>query len=182
VRTYLGRPWRSFASVAFLSTEMSEVVRPEGWHNWNRPDREKTARYTEHGTTGAAASAAARVAWARTLGAAEAAALTSAGVARRDGRLGSRVAGSVVQRGGEGSASGGRTPFACAAPARFERDVEYARPGGESLKLDVCTPPGRGPFPAALLVHGGAGSAAIGRRPRPGSSGRSRRPAWPGSR
>jgi alpha-L-fucosidase 2 len=33
--------------------------------------------------------------------------------------------------------------------------VEYARPGGESLKLDVCTPPGKGPFPAAILVHGG---------------------------
>jgi alpha-L-fucosidase 2 len=43
----------------------------------------------------------------------------------------------------------------CPPPARFERHLEYARPGGESLKLDVCTPPGKGPFPAALLVHGG---------------------------
>jgi pectinesterase len=57
VKTYLGRPWRSFASVVFLGTEMSEVVRPEGWHNWNRPERERTARYAEHGSTGPGAKA-----------------------------------------------------------------------------------------------------------------------------
>ena len=67
VRTYLGRPWRSFASVVFLDTEMSEVVRPEGWHNWSRPEREKTARYAEYGITGPGASPARRVPWARAL-------------------------------------------------------------------------------------------------------------------
>ena len=65
VRTFLGRPWRAFASVAFLDTEMSEVVRPEGWHNWDRPLREKTVRYGERGTTGPGAAEDARVAWAR---------------------------------------------------------------------------------------------------------------------
>ena len=34
VQTYLGRPWRDFAKTVFLHTEMSDVVRPEGWHNW----------------------------------------------------------------------------------------------------------------------------------------------------
>src|SRR5215471_17152436 len=29
-RTFLGRPWRGFASTIFLNTDMSEVVRPEG--------------------------------------------------------------------------------------------------------------------------------------------------------
>ena len=43
----------------------------------------------------------------------------------------------------------------CEPPARFQADREYARPGGTSLHLDVCTPAGRGPFAAALLVHGG---------------------------
>ncbi|HUL53302.1 MAG TPA: pectinesterase family protein, partial [Opitutaceae bacterium] len=47
VRTYLGRPWRDYAAVVFLNTEMSAVVRPEGWHNWNKPKAEKTARYAE---------------------------------------------------------------------------------------------------------------------------------------
>lgn len=76
VRTYLGRPWRDFAQVAFLHTEMSEVVRPEGWHNWNRPEREKTARYGEYGSTGPGARRDARVPWAKALSTAEAAAMT----------------------------------------------------------------------------------------------------------
>ena len=67
VKTYLGRPWRAHSAVTFLETEMSEVVRPEGWHNWNFPEREKTARYAEFGSTGAGAKASARVAWARRL-------------------------------------------------------------------------------------------------------------------
>jgi alpha-L-fucosidase 2 len=34
-------------------------------------------------------------------------------------------------------------------------DIEYARASGESLKLDASIPDGPGPFPAAILVHGG---------------------------
>lgn len=67
VRTYLGRPWRASAAVIFLNTEMSEVVRPEGWHNWNFPEREKTVRYAEFASTGAGANPKARVAWSRQL-------------------------------------------------------------------------------------------------------------------
>jgi PelA/Pel-15E family pectate lyase len=76
VRTYLGRPWRDFAQVTFLSTEMSDVVRSEGWHNWDRPEREKTVRYSESGSTGAGATATRRVTWARPLSAREASLLT----------------------------------------------------------------------------------------------------------
>jgi pectinesterase len=74
--TYLGRPWRDFAQVAFITTLMSDVVRPVGWHNWDKPEREKTTRYSEFGSTGAGASRTDRVSWARQLTAAEAAALT----------------------------------------------------------------------------------------------------------
>lgn len=76
VRTYLGRPWRAFASTIFINTEMSEVVRPEGWHNWNFPEREKTARYAEADSKGSGANPRARVAWARQLTKAEAKAIT----------------------------------------------------------------------------------------------------------
>jgi pectin methylesterase-like acyl-CoA thioesterase/lysophospholipase L1-like esterase len=76
VKTYLGRPWRGFASTAFLHTEMSEVVRAEGWHNWTGPEREKTARYSEYNSTGAGANHVARVLWAKKLTEAEANALT----------------------------------------------------------------------------------------------------------
>lgn len=71
VKTYLGRPWRAYSAVTFVETEMSAAVRPEGWHNWNFPDREKTVRYAEYASTGPGANAAARVAWSRRLTKAE---------------------------------------------------------------------------------------------------------------
>jgi pectinesterase len=67
VRTYLGRPWRGYAQVVFLESDMSAVVRPEGWHNWDQPDRERTTRYAESGNRGPGADVTARVAWARRL-------------------------------------------------------------------------------------------------------------------
>jgi alpha-L-fucosidase 2 len=45
------------------------------------------------------------------------------------------------------------------ARAGLTSDVEYAHPGNVSLKLDACTPDGPGPFPAAILVHGGGWSS-----------------------
>jgi len=64
-RTYLGRPWRDFAQVAFLRTTMSDVVRPEGWHNWDKPERERTARYAEWDSRGPGGAGKGRVAWAQ---------------------------------------------------------------------------------------------------------------------
>ena len=67
-------PWRVYASVVFLNTVMSDVVRPAGWHNWNKPEAEKTARYAEFNSTGPGGSAwGARVPWVKQLTAAEAA-------------------------------------------------------------------------------------------------------------
>jgi pectinesterase len=155
VRTYLGRPWRSYASVVFLATEMSDVVRPEGWHNWSRPEREKTARYAEHATTGPGANPAARVPWAHALNAGEAAALTSAAVLGGVDGWDPASQGRVVAAARKVEAPAADTGPPCPPPARFERDVEYAREGTEIQRLDICLPPGKGPFPAALLVHGG---------------------------
>lgn len=78
VTTYLGRPWRAHAQTTFVRTAMTDVVVPAGWHNWTGPEREKTARYSEFGSTGPGAEIAARVPWAHTLTATEAAALTPA--------------------------------------------------------------------------------------------------------
>jgi alpha-L-fucosidase 2 len=50
------------------------------------------------------------------------------------------------------------TPCLRAADARIMRDLEYGQAAGISLKLDVSTPPGDGPFPVAFLVHGGGWS------------------------
>jgi pectinesterase len=75
-RTYLGRPWRIHAGTIFLDTEMSSVVRPGGWSDWNKPETHQTARYGEFNSTGAGAAPAGRVPWAKPLSAAEAAGIT----------------------------------------------------------------------------------------------------------
>jgi pectinesterase len=80
VHAYLGRPWRDFAAVAFVNTAMDGVVRPEGWHNWDRPEREKSVRYAEGGSTGEGAAAGRRVPWGRRLSRAEMSALSAARV------------------------------------------------------------------------------------------------------
>ena len=76
VKSCLGRPWRDYAHVIFLNTHMAELVRPEGWHNWDKPEREQTARYAEYNSTGPGAAPAARVAWSRQLTAEEAQTIT----------------------------------------------------------------------------------------------------------
>ena len=35
------------------------------------------------------------------------------------------------------------------------KDVEYSKPNGKPVLLDLHVPDGPGPFPAAILVHGG---------------------------
>jgi pectinesterase len=70
-RTYLGRPWREFAKTVFIRTEMLDVVRSEGWHNWNKPGAEETTFYREFGNTGPGAELAARAKWTKLLGTGE---------------------------------------------------------------------------------------------------------------
>ncbi len=64
---YLGRPWRDFAQTIFINTEMGKHIRPEGWHNWSKPNAEKTAFYAEYGSSGAGASPDTRVSWSHQL-------------------------------------------------------------------------------------------------------------------
>ncbi|MEX0332624.1 MAG: pectinesterase family protein [Puniceicoccaceae bacterium] len=61
--TYLGRPWRDNAATIFANCRMSDVVKPEGWHNWGKPERERTTRYFEYGNSGPGASMDGRVDW-----------------------------------------------------------------------------------------------------------------------
>lgn len=55
----------------------------------------------------------------------------------------------------------------CAAPID-KKDMEFAHPGGKALLMDLHVPDGHGPFPAAILVHGGGfdgGSRSTNVRP-----------------
>jgi acetyl esterase len=54
------------------------------------------------------------------------------------------------------------------APPLDQKDVEYGHPGEKVLLLDLHVPDGPGPFPAAILVHGGGfdgGSKSTNVRP-----------------
>ena len=59
---YLGRPWRDYATVVFLNTEMGQHIQPEGWSEWQKgqTNRLKTATYAEFRSLGAGANPSAR--------------------------------------------------------------------------------------------------------------------------
>jgi pectinesterase len=157
VKTYLGRPWRDFASVVFMNTEMSEVVRPVGWHNWAKPAREKTSRYAEYKNAGPGAQKEPRVTWSRQLSATEAKAITARKVLAGSDRWNPLTRNNGVAAKITGTKKGNSSSD-CAAKARLRKDIEYSRAGDESLRLDACVPEGQGLFPAVIMVHGGGWS------------------------
>jgi polygalacturonase len=73
--TWLGRPWRSLASVLFLHTEMGPHIEPAGWREWHpgETDYLKTVLYGEYDSTGPGAHPGERDSHAVQLSAAEAA-------------------------------------------------------------------------------------------------------------
>ncbi|MFD2942433.1 pectinesterase family protein [Flavobacterium notoginsengisoli] len=64
---FLGRPWRNYAKTVFLKCEMDSHIKPLGWHNWGKPEAEKTAFYAEYQSTGKGANTEARVNWSHQL-------------------------------------------------------------------------------------------------------------------
>jgi pectinesterase len=70
---YLGRPWRPFSRVVFLSSEFPDSLSPQGWSPWKKGDTLGTAFYGERGNTGAGASITERVEGSHVLSAEEAA-------------------------------------------------------------------------------------------------------------
>jgi len=59
---WLGRPWRPFATVIFLETEMGEHIEPAGWREWHPGETEYlvTVHYSEYRSTGPGAHASER--------------------------------------------------------------------------------------------------------------------------
>lgn len=66
-KVYLGRPWRNYAKTVFINSELDAKIRPEGWHNWNRPEAESTVLYAEYNSTGPGGNGAKRVGWSKQL-------------------------------------------------------------------------------------------------------------------
>jgi len=75
---YLGRPWRPFGKAAFLRCEMGYMIKPEGWHNWGKPEAERTSLFAEFRNSGAGAATANRVSWVHQLSEEEASLYTPA--------------------------------------------------------------------------------------------------------
>jgi pectinesterase len=64
---YLGRPWRPYAKTVFVNCDMGKHIRHEGWHNWDKPDAEKTSFYAEYGSKGEGGNTKKRVSWSHQL-------------------------------------------------------------------------------------------------------------------
>lgn len=60
---YLGRPWRNFAHTAVINCQLGGHISKQGWHNWNKPEAEKTMRFEEYGNTGEGACLQERPQW-----------------------------------------------------------------------------------------------------------------------
>ena len=135
VKTLLGRPWRQFASVIYLNCEMSDVVQPKGWNDWNKPH--DTIRYAEFNSTGAGASPTNRPDWTKQLSAGEAKQITVEKVL--------------------GGADGWNPTVKPLDPkiAATKYDIEYGEADGQKLLLDAHVPTGEGKFPVVIIVHGG---------------------------
>lgn len=59
----------------FIGCHLGNLVKPEGWHNWDKPEAEKTAFFAEYGNTGPGATGE-RVPWMHLLSREEAAEYT----------------------------------------------------------------------------------------------------------
>ena len=66
-QVYLGRPWRPYAKVAFINSELGPHVLPQGWHDWGKSTNQTTADYAEYNNHGAGAEREQRVPWSRVL-------------------------------------------------------------------------------------------------------------------
>jgi len=70
---FLGRAWAPYSTVLFAYTYMDDIIVPQGWDNWNDPNRDRTARYGQYKCYGGGASETKRVSWSHELSSTEAA-------------------------------------------------------------------------------------------------------------
>jgi pectinesterase len=64
---YLGRPWRNYAQTVFIHCNLDNHVLPVGWHNWSKPEAEKTSFYAESDNYGPGFQPEHRVKWSHQL-------------------------------------------------------------------------------------------------------------------
>lgn len=63
IYTYLGRPWKAYSRTVIMESYISDLVRPEGWLEWNGDLFLDTLYYAEYLNSGPGASLGSRVNW-----------------------------------------------------------------------------------------------------------------------
>lgn len=77
---YLGRPWRDYAKVVILESELGAHIHKEGWHDWDKKHTHNTVFFGEYGNYGLGADISQRVPWSKQLSKEEADTYTKANV------------------------------------------------------------------------------------------------------
>ncbi|KAH7440263.1 hypothetical protein KP509_04G098900 [Ceratopteris richardii] len=70
---YLGRAWGPYSRVVFSYTYMDDIIKPQGWHNWDDSSREHKVFFGQYKCSGPGAEQSERVGWSRELSDTEAA-------------------------------------------------------------------------------------------------------------
>ncbi|KAL9285181.1 putative pectinesterase/pectinesterase inhibitor 38 [Arabidopsis thaliana] len=64
VKTYLGRPWRSYARTVVIGTYLDTLIEPNGWIDWDNVTALSTLYYGEYQNSGPGSGTENRVDWA----------------------------------------------------------------------------------------------------------------------
>lgn len=64
---YLGRPWRNYAKVVIMNSEIGEHIMPEGWHDWGKIEARDTVFFAEYKNFGEGAVLDYREPWVKML-------------------------------------------------------------------------------------------------------------------
>lgn len=64
---YLGRPWRNYAKVAILNSDIGEHITEEGWDDWGKTDARHSVCFAEFNNTGIGADTKKRPTWIKLL-------------------------------------------------------------------------------------------------------------------
>ena len=64
---FLGRPWRPYAKVVFMESDLGDFIKPEGWDFWGKESNKETAYYSEYKNKGIGFKPDERVKWAHQL-------------------------------------------------------------------------------------------------------------------
>lgn len=65
IKSFLGRPWKPYSTTVVIGSEISDVIQPIGWNEWQGEQFHKTARYIEFNNRGPGANTAQRVPWSK---------------------------------------------------------------------------------------------------------------------